>query len=144
MKKLLSLVVLLCTASSYAQNWQPTYAKAITLANEHERPLILVFSGSDWCAPCIKLDEWIWQSDEFRSYAKDNYILYRADFPRKKDNRLSKELVAQNSELAERFNPKGYFPLVVLLNESEEVLGTTGFKKVPPSEYITHLNTFIK
>ncbi|GAB5472214.1 MAG: hypothetical protein Mars2KO_03130 [Maribacter sp.] len=135
---------MLSMAGSYAQDWQPSYTEAITLAVERERPLILVFSGSDWCAPCIKLDKWIWQSDEFRSYAKENYVLYRADFPRKKDNGLSKELVAQNRSLADRFNPKGYFPLVVLLNGSEEVLGATGFKKVTPSEYITHLNTFIK
>lgn len=144
MKKLVSLVILLFSVVLCAQSWQPTYTEAIALASEHEKPLILVFSGSDWCAPCIKLDKWIWQSDEFRSYAKDNYILYRADFPRKKDNTLAKELVAQNSKLAERFNPKGYFPLVVVLNGNEEVQGTTGFKKVPPSEYISHLNTFIK
>jgi hypothetical protein len=42
-----------------------------------------VFSGSDWCAPCIKLDKSIWQSTEFKEYAASNLILERADFPKK-------------------------------------------------------------
>lgn len=144
LKKLVSLVIVFCSALGFAQHWQSDYAEALSLAAERELPLVLVFSGSDWCAPCIKLDQWIWQSDEFKAYAHENYILYRADFPRKKSNRLSEEQVVQNRELAERFNSKGHFPLVVLLNGGEEVLGTTGFKKMAPLEYIAHLNTFLR
>jgi len=41
-------------------------------------------------------------------------------------------------------NPEGYFPLVVLVDSQEKVLGTTSYKKVPPQEYINHLNSFLK
>ena len=128
----------------FSQDWQPTYKEALDCAKENNRPLLLVFSGSDWCAPCIKLDRLIWQSEDFKVYAKDNYVLYRADFPRRKDNELSKELTNQNNQLAERFNSKGHFPLVVILNKEEEVLGTTGYKKARPEEYVDHINTYIK
>ena len=70
--------------------------------------------------------------------------MYRADFPRKKNNALSRELKNQNNQLADRFNSKGHFPLVVVMNASEEVLGTTGYKKATPTEYISLLNAFIK
>ena len=144
MKKIISLVLFLLTAVVFAQDWQPTYAEALACAKQNDRPLLLVFSGSDWCAPCIKLDRSIWQSEDFKSYSKNNYILYRADFPRKKNNKLSKEIVDQNSLLADRFNPKGYFPLVVILNPKEKVLGTTGYKKATPTEYLSLLNAFVK
>jgi thioredoxin-related protein len=144
LKKIISLVLILFSAVVFAQDWQPTYTEALTCAKKNNIPLILVFSGSDWCAPCIKLDRSIWQSDDFKAYAKDNYVLYRADFPRKKNNKLSKVLSEQNSELADRFNPKGHFPLVVILNTNEKELGTTGYKKIAPKEYISLLNTFIK
>lgn len=144
MKRLSPLILFLFSVLINAQDWQPSYTDALALAKEDEKPLLLVFSGSDWCAPCIKLDTWIWQSEEFKAYAKENYVLYRADFPRKRDNRLPEELKAVNTKLAERFNPKGYFPLVLLLNADEEILGTGGFKKVTPSEYISYLNTFLK
>ena len=128
----------------FSQDWQPTYAEALACAKQNDRPLILVFSGSDWCAPCIKLDRSIWQSENFKSYSKDNYVLYRADFPRKKNNTLSKELIRQNNQLADKFNPKGHFPLVVILNADEKVLGTTGYKKTTPTAYISLLNASIK
>lgn len=144
MKKIISLILFLFSAVVFSQNWQPTYGEALACAKENNKPLILVFSGSDWCAPCIKLDKSIWQSEDFKSYAKENYVMYRADFPRKKSNRLSEEITGQNNELAERFNPKGHFPLVVVLNENEEILGTTGYKKITPWEYISLLNTLIK
>lgn len=144
MKKILSLVLLLFSAVVFAQDWQSTYVEALTCAKNNNKPLILVFSGSDWCAPCIKLDHSIWQSDDFKAYSKDNYVLYRADFPREKNNKLSKELSDQNNELADRFDPKGYFPLVVILNSDEKQLGTTGYKKTSPKEYISLINTFIK
>ena len=128
----------------FSQNWQPTFGEALSCSKENDRPLILVFSGSDWCAPCIKLDRSIWQSEDFKSYAKENYVLYRADFPRKNGSRLSKEITKQNNNLAERFNPKGHFPLVIVLNENQEILGTTGYRKIAPLEYVSLLNTFIK
>jgi len=103
-----------------------------------------VFAGSDWCAPCIKLERNIWQSSEFKTYAKNHYVLYKADFPRKKANQLSEELTKQNAELAERLNSKGHFPLIVILDSNDRVLGKTGYKKLNPDAYISLLNTFIK
>lgn len=126
------------------QEWQKDYKVALEQAKNQHKPLLLVFSGSDWCAPCIKLDKEIWHSENFREYSEDNYILYKADFPRKKANRLDPELTRQNNELAATFNSKGYFPLVVILNEKEKVLGETGYQKLSPDQYISLLNSFLK
>ena len=128
----------------FSQEWQASYSEALACAKDQDKPIILVFSGSDWCAPCIRLDKEIWQSAEFKSYAKENLILYRADFPRKKSNKLAQELEKQNKALAESFNPKGHFPLVVLLSKGEKVLGQTAYKKIAPAEYVSHLNSFLK
>ena len=77
-------------------------------------------------------------------YSKENYVLYKADFPRKKSNQLPTEIADRNAELAAAYNPKGFFPLIVILNSEEQVLGTTGFKKITPNDYISLLNSFIK
>lgn len=139
------IVFYLCFASAlFAQEWQPSYEEALAGAKEQDTPILLVFAGSDWCAPCIKLDKTIWQSDVFRTYAKTNYLLYKADFPRKRVNRLSDAVASQNSVLAERYNPKGYFPLVLLLDKHENILGETGYLKSTPEVYIDHLNSFVK
>lgn len=131
---------LLCGLLGRAQQWESKLASAETKAQANGCNIILVFSGSDWCGPCIKLDKTIWQSEEFKSYAKDHWVLLRADFPRKKENRLAEAQVASNAKLAEAYNPKGYFPLVVVLDAHGKVLGETGYKKLTPKEYIAHLN----
>ncbi|MGB5818824.1 MAG: thioredoxin family protein [Saonia sp.] len=128
----------------FAQDWKKTYAEALTHAKGEDKPIILVFSGSDWCAPCKKLERNIWQSEEFKSYAIANYVLYNADFPRKKANKLPVEKAVVNKQLAAVYNPKGHFPLVVVLDRQEKILGKASYEKVSPTKYIALLNSFIK
>ena len=127
-----------------AQKWEASYSDALSASAEEDKPIILVFAGSDWCAPCIKLDRSIWKSEQFIDYSMANYVLYKADFPRKKSNQLPPEIAHQNSELAKTYNPNGFFPFVVVMNSKQQVLGTTGYKKITPDAYISLLNSFIK
>ena len=143
-KAMLIVLFLLSSVALFAQNWQNKFEDAQQLATTENKLLILVFAGSDWCAPCIKLEREIWESEAFKAYAKDHYVLYKADFPRKKSNKLPKDMAEQNKQLAEKYNTKGYFPLVVILNGNGKVLGETAYKKLSPEDYIKHLNSFVK
>ncbi|MET6990071.1 thioredoxin family protein [Sediminicola arcticus] len=144
MKLLVRVLLIFFTLFCAAQDWQENYKGVLAMAQHEDKPIVLVFSGSDWCAPCIKLDRDIWQSEEFKSYSKQNYLLYRADFPRKKENKLKDQVVQQNKELADRYNSKGYFPLVLVLDKNGNILGETGYHKSTPKKYITLLNSFKK
>ncbi|WP_394750455.1 thioredoxin family protein [Spongiimicrobium salis] len=146
MKKQNALIILsfFFTLSVFSQEWKTDYADALATAEKEHKPIVLVFSGSDWCGPCKRLNKSVWQSEAFKSYAKEHYVLYNADFPKKKKNQLPTELVEQNKALAEKYNPKGHYPLVLVLNENEKVLGKTGYKKMDPNTYIEHLNSFMK
>lgn len=130
--------------TAFAQNWSITYTEALETAFKEDKPLILVFSGSDWCTPCMKLNRDIWQSPVFKKYADERYVLYKADFPRKKSNALSAERVTENKVLAEKYNPKGHFPLILVLDKQGRPLGKTGYQKLGPEQYISHLNTFLE
>lgn len=135
---------LLCPLFFFGQHWEPDYKTAQERASTENRPLVVVFSGSDWCAPCIRLDRKIWQSPEFADYAKNHLVLYRADFPRKKKNQLSTSTTTQNKKLAEAYNPKGYFPLIVVLNAREKVLGNMGFEpQWTPQNYISNFKSLL-
>jgi thioredoxin-related protein len=138
------ILIFLFSICSFAQDWKENYDDALVSSSSGGKPIILVFAGSDWCAPCIKLEKTIWQSEEFIVYSKENFILYKADFPRKRANRLSENLKQQNAALAKRFNSKGHFPLVVILNSEEKVLGEMGYKKITPTAYISLLNNCIE
>ena len=142
-KIIFSVLLLFCLIHSVnAQKWYTDIDTAKKIAIQNDQRIILVFQGSDWCAPCIKLEKEIWESNEFKTYAKDNFVLLKADFPRKNKNRLSKIQQDKNNMLAEKYNPYGSFPKVVVLNKNAEIIGATGYKKLSPSEYISLLNSF--
>jgi thioredoxin-related protein len=142
-KKILILVVVLLNLSTiYAQEWQTNFEKAKNTASTEDKPIILVFQGSDWCAPCIKLDRQVWSTDTFKEYASEHYVMLQADFPRKRENSLSETQTKANAKLAETYNKNGIFPFVVVLDAKGNVLGKTGYKKTTPEQYIKELNAF--
>ncbi|MEH6513102.1 thioredoxin family protein [Maribacter arcticus] len=146
MKKNILLVLFIAAGmgSSFAQEWQTDLSTAKEIAKSKDLPIVLVFQGSDWCAPCIKLDREVWSTDEFKTYAKNHYVMLQADFPRRKNNALSPEQKNKNKALAEKYNKNGIFPFVVVMNGDGEVFGETSYKKLAPKEYIDEMNSFIK
>ncbi len=125
-----------------AQDWNTDFNKAQGQAANENKKLILVFQGSDWCAPCIKLNKEVWSTDEFISYSKKNYVMVQADFPRKKQNALPETQAKANGKLAETYNKNGIFPFVVVMDGKGKVLGGASYKKMPPKEYIALLESF--
>jgi len=140
MKRIFLMFALLVSMLSYSQEWK-SFEEAKVLAQKENKNIILVFSGSDWCAPCIKLDKNIWQSEEFKAEAQKKWILVRADFPKKKGNALPQNKQDENKGLAEKYNKEGFFPLVVVMDKNAKVTGKTGFKNIKPSEYIALLHS---
>lgn len=144
MKKIVVVVLVLLSSLGYSQNWLTSIDEAKNQAVKENKTILLVFSGSDWCAPCMKLEKVVWKSEAFKQEADQKWVLLRADFPKKKGNQLSPELTASNKKLAEKYNKGGSFPLVVVLDKTGKVIGMTGFKNVSAEEYIKIINALVK
>lgn len=145
MKRILIVAMMIFfTISVSAQVWETSLELAKDKASKEGKSIILVFSGSDWCIPCMKLEKNIWESQDFIEYSKTHFILLRADFPKKKGNALPKEQQEQNDKLAEIYNKDGLFPYVLVLNKLGNVLGSTGYKNITPQEYIALLHSLAK
>jgi thioredoxin-related protein len=132
----------LINSVGYSQHWAKNFEEAKTQAILENKNILLVFSGSDWCAPCVKLDKELWKSKEFQAESNKNWVLYKADFPKKKEHQLSKELVESNKKLAAKYNKEGSFPFIVLIDKAGKIIGTTGFKNVTAKEYIQLIHSF--
>ena len=125
------------------QFWQTYYQEAQKLAEANGKTIVLVFQGSDWCAPCIKLDREVWSQREFREYAASHLVMLKADFPRRSKNALPTEQAKANTALAERYNRNGIFPLVVILDSNGKVLGETSYQKIGPEGYIALIESYL-
>lgn len=102
--------------------WLNDIEAAKTIARENHKYILLNFSGSDWCAPCIKMKQEVFENDAFLRIAEKQLVLIRADFPRAKKNQLSKEQQSHNEALAEKYNPAGKFPYTLLLDADGKIL----------------------
>jgi len=148
-----SFILLLLVISSYsvsAQNvvWHTDINKAVDLSNKTQKPMLLFFTGSDWCGWCIRLQKEVLKTAEFESWAKENVILVELDFPRRTPQ--SDEIKKQNMELQQMFQVRGY-PTVWFVGVGKtdskislEKLGSTGYVAGGPSAWLTGANRILK
>ncbi|NMR34400.1 thioredoxin family protein [Chryseobacterium aquaticum] len=119
------IVTIMLVMFSVGINAQNRWETAKKEAAENNELILLNFSGSDWCIPCIKLHKNIIEKEDFKKLQEDHIITYlNADFPRNKKNQLSTEIKNENAKLADLYNPKGIFPYTILLNKDGKVLKT--------------------
>lgn len=121
--------------------WLGDFNTAKTEAAEKHKLILINFSGSDWCGPCIRLRKEILESSTFENYAADHLILVRADFPRQKKNQLSKEQIKLNEALADKYNAEGKFPFTLLVDETGKVIKTwDGFPNETPDQFVADIS----
>ncbi len=149
LKKILPILLIgIMTLTSFTEEgesvWLTNYEEALALSKKENKSILMSFSGSDWCANCMRLEKVVFSSEAFKKYATENFVLLNLDYPAKKKNRLSPEMTKQNDELAEKYNKTGTFPTVLILSSEEKVLGTTGYKKISAEAYVSHLKSLVK
>jgi len=81
---------LLISAFVFVGGWETDLESAKHKAQDEHKFILLNFSGSDWCGPCIRMHQEIFENDDFKKYADNNLVLLNADFPRLKKNQLPK------------------------------------------------------
>ena len=122
-------------------SWLGDFNAAKTEAAQTHKLILINFSGSDWCGPCIRLRKEILESATFDAYAADHLVLVRADFPRQKKNQLSKEQVKLNEALADKYNSEGKFPYTLLVDENGKVLfDWDGFPDESPEQFVSQID----
>ncbi|RZK86602.1 MAG: thioredoxin family protein, partial [Hymenobacter sp.] len=105
--------------------------------------VLAVFSGSDWCKPCMMLKQEVFDQPEFASFAQDKFVLARFDFPRNKKNRLDATQTKLNEDAAAQLNREGAFPAVVLLSPEGKVLARTGYRPGGATAYDAYLTQLL-
>ena len=116
---------LLIALFSLTANAQTRLETAQKQAKENHELILLNFSGSDWCIPCIKLHKNIIETETFQKLIAEHVVVYlNADFPRNKKNQPTPTIKKENAALADKYNPNGAFPYTLLLDENGKILKT--------------------
>lgn len=152
MKKILLLFLLIGLYTVQAQEseltWHTNFEKAMQLSVKEKKPLMLFFTGSDWCGWCIRLQKEVFHKSEFVAWAKDKVILVELDFPRKKQ--LEPSMQQQNYGLQNALQVRGY-PTIWFVNAEKKddgkinlsQLGSTGYVAGGPEAWLTGANQIL-
>jgi len=150
MKKiLLTLFLVLGSLTIQAQEltWQTDMNKAVEISKKSKKPIMLFFTGSDWCGWCIRLQKEVLKTPEFAKWAKDNVVLVELDFPRRTPQ--TAEIQKQNMELQQALGVRGY-PTVWFVSASKkdgkinlEQIGSTGYVAGGPSAWLEGANQIL-
>ena len=123
--------------------WVADLSVAQAQARATNRPILAVFSGSDWCKPCVVYEREVFSQPEFMAYAKDKLVLAHFDFPRQKKNQPSAAQLRLNAAATAQLNREGDFPLAVLVAPDGKVLAKTGYIAGGPAAFAAYLKTVV-
>jgi len=139
-----TLLIAVFSSFFLGTGWETDFNKAKQSAQAEHKLILLNFSGSDWCGPCIRMHKEIFEKSSFVDYASDHLVLVNADFPRLKKHELSKEQQEKNDKLASVYDKEGIFPLTVLLTPDGKVLKEwKGFAPVTSEEFTTQVKAIV-
>lgn len=112
-------------SASTSSGWQNTFSEASNEAKANHKPMMLLFTGSDWCIYCKKLDKEILETPEFEAWSK-RFVKMKIDY--KKNSKLSAVTALENKKMKERYGDMvNSFPTVLFLNEDGSVVGKMGY-----------------
>lgn len=120
--------------------WITNHEAALKFSKDLSRPILINFTGSDWCSWCIKLNKEVFTQEEFTAYAKENLILLKLDFPRRIAQ--SAEEKAQNMKLQEQYKISGY-PTIIMTDATGKEIGRTGYQPGGAGAYVKHLQAIL-
>ncbi|HCQ32115.1 MAG TPA: hypothetical protein DIV54_01365 [Verrucomicrobiales bacterium] len=124
--------------------WTMDFDAAVKLAGEKNLPLMLNFTGSDWCGWCKLMDKNVFAEEVWKTYAKENVLLVTLDFPQDKSV-VPEKYVERNKKLQEQFGVRGYPTYVVLDNDGSTKLGQLGAgRDKTPSTFIEEFKGVIR
>lgn len=102
-------------------NWQKSFGKAKRIAKTNNKPLLIYFTGSDWCGPCKMQVADFFESDKFKEIADKEFVLYEADTPRNIDL-VTESQKSDNNKLKNKYDIFSY-PTIIIIDENGKFLG---------------------
>lgn len=129
--------VSLANAGDFLTNFEAGKAQA----KKEKKDLLVKFTGSDWCPPCIKLHDEVFSKSDFKKAAEKDFVVVVLDFPRKKE--LPEAEKKANEAVAKDYKVVG-FPTVLLMDADGKVFKRAGYQPGGVKPFLSMLKTSLK
>lgn len=132
------------TEGAEVGKWTMDHDAALKLAAEKQLPLLLDFTGSDWCGWCKLMEKQVFSQEEWKEFAAKNVVLVTLDFPKDKSI-VPEKYVARNNELKAQFEIRGYPTYIILDSDGKTKLGKLGAgREKTPASFIAEFKAVVR
>jgi protein disulfide-isomerase len=144
-KKTICLLIMVCLyvgLVAYSNDvWTEDFSLAMKRSQDENKPIFMLFTGSDWCPPCMALDREVFSQPEFLDFANEFFVLLKIDRPRNIEQ--SAALVLQNQQLFQKYEILGV-PTIKIIDFNENILATTGYQGGGALVFIEHIKELLQ
>ena len=124
----------------HSQEWRSNLKDAFKEASVSGKDVLLYFTVASNCETCTELEKNVLDTPQFKNFSRENYIGVKQDFKKPDSANLEENLL-----IIEKYNKDGFFPLVVIINRNEKIVGQLGtYNGETPQQYIAKLQSLRK
>ena len=132
---LTSLAIFTAAATAAGKDWMTDIDSAVKVAKEKNKAVLVEFTGSDWCPPCIMMDKKVFSQSSFVSKASEDFILVKIDIPRS-----NPELSEKNSKVLNKYKVQGVPTVILMDKEGKEFNRFTASQFPEVGKFLAHLD----
>ena len=131
-----SVAALSATAfASTPEGWTTDLDKAFEKAKAEKKSVLVEFTGTDWCPPCIAMRKNVFSKKEFVDAASKKYILVELDFPN--GDQAVKE---KNEPYAKQYKIEGFPTVILFTPEGKEFTRLFASEFPNTGDFLKHLD----
>lgn len=120
--------------------WETDFGAAMEQARTRKCHVFILYTGSDWCPWCKKMDAEVYSRPEFGSYSHDKFVLLKLDYLRYSP--VTPENKIQNAELGEKYGVNSYPQVVIVDSTGRFLTRFKGYRAGGPEHFIGMLQPF--
>ena len=122
-----------------ARGWTTNLESALASAKQNKKFVMVQFTGSDWCPPCIMMQKAVFSKSSFTRLVPKKFILVKIDIPRS-----NKAMSLENGKVMKNYNVTGV-PTILLFGDDGKEFSRFGASQYPTVEgFIDKLSEELK
>jgi len=131
------LAMLLTALSAQAsEEWLTDYDEALAESTRSGKPVLTLFTGSDWCPHCRTLEERVFSTSEFESWSEEHVVLLMLDLP---ESGISPAVRSERSRICLKYGVRTFPSVLILDSFGEKITEEKGYRGTPASTWIKRL-----
>ncbi len=119
-----------------SEQWLTDYDEALAESTRSGKPVLTLFTGSDWCPHCRTLEERVFSTSEFESWSEEHVVLLMLDLP---ESGISPAVRSERSRICLKYGVRTFPSVLILDSFGEKITEEKGYRGTPASTWIKRL-----